>query len=96
MLKAEVEGLRNLRCILLIMKVATGLKVNWCKSTVNPVGKFPCIREVASILGCDVANLPITFLGLPLGAKFSSKMIQNPIIEKMGRRPFHLEKALSV
>lgn len=70
MLKAEVEGLRNLRCILLIMEVAMGLKVNWSKSTVNPIGEVPYIKEVAFILGCDVANLPITYLGMPLGAKF--------------------------
>lgn len=86
MLNLRVEGLRNLRCILLIMEVATGLKMNWCKSMVSPVAEVPCIDEIASILGCDVAKLPITYLGLPLSAKSSSKVIWNPIIEKMGNR----------
>lgn len=69
MVKDEVEGMRNLRCILLIMEVATGLKVNWAKSTVSSVGDATSMEEAVSIFGCDIAPLPITYLGLPLRAK---------------------------
>lgn len=78
--------MRNLKCILSIMETTTRLKVNWAKSTVSPVGDASSIREVASILGCDVAKLPITYLGLPLGVKASSKVIWSVVIEKVGSR----------
>lgn len=41
LLKAQMEGHRNLRCILLIMEAATGLKVNWSKSLLCSVGNVP-------------------------------------------------------
>lgn len=41
---------------------------------------------MADILGCDVLPLPISYLGLPIGAKSSSKSIWNPVLEKMGSR----------
>ena len=37
-------------------------------------------------MGCKTSKLPMKYLGLPLGAKFKSKVIWNPIIEKMERR----------
>lgn len=79
LLKVEVEGMRHLRCILLIMKVVIRLKVNWANSYVSPVGDTPSIGQIASILGCDIAPLPITYLGLPLGAK-------SMVIKKVGGR----------
>lgn len=85
LLKAEVEGMRNLRCILLIMEAVSGLKVNWAKSSVSSVGVCFAIREITSVLGCDIAPLPILCLGLPLGAKASSKELWNPMVEKVGR-----------
>ena len=47
---------------------------------------MPCIEELADILGCKTSQLPMKYLGLPLGAKFKAKDIWNPIIEKMERR----------
>lgn len=46
MLKADVDGFRNLRCILLIMEASTGLKVNWGKSTMSPIENVCWIGEV--------------------------------------------------
>lgn len=64
-----MEGMRNLRCIIFILEVTTDLKVNLSKSTISLVGIILNVEELASILGCVVAPLPITYLGLPLGAK---------------------------
>ena len=41
---------------------------------------------MAAILGCKTVQLPINYLGLPLGAKFKSKAIWDPILEKMERK----------
>lgn len=86
MLKVEVEEMGNLRCILLIMEATTSLKVIWSKSTVSPISDVPFVGEVTSILCCDIAPLPISYLGLPLSAEASSKAIWNLVIEKLGRR----------
>ena len=37
-------------------------------------------------MGCKTANLPMQYLGLPLGAKFKSKEIWNSVLEKVERR----------
>lgn len=82
-IKVDVEGLRNLRCILLIVDAATGMKVNWSKSTISPVGVVPEIEEMADVLRCEVIPLPTSYLGLPLGVKAPSNVIWNPVLEKM-------------
>ena len=50
------------------------------------MGNVPFIEELVAILGCKVSALPMTYLGLPLGVKFHSPSIWDPIIEKMERR----------
>jgi hypothetical protein len=39
-------------------------------------------------MGCNITHLPMSYLGLPfpLGAKFKSKQIWDPILEKMERK----------
>ena len=51
-----------------------------------PVGHVPDLERLADILGCKTAQLPMNYLGLPLGAKFKSKAIWDPILEKMERK----------
>jgi hypothetical protein len=41
---------------------------------------------LAHLLGCRVASLPMTYLGLPLGASYKSVSIWNGVIEKMEMR----------
>uniref|UniRef100_A0A2N9EJJ5 Reverse transcriptase zinc-binding domain-containing protein n=1 Tax=Fagus sylvatica TaxID=28930 RepID=A0A2N9EJJ5_FAGSY len=53
---------------------------------VQGVGEVPNMEELAGLLGCNQASLPMKYLGLPLGAKFKESTIWNPIIEKMDRR----------
>ena len=48
-----------------------------------PVGNVLELGLLAAILGCKTVQLPISYLGFPLGAKFKSKAIWDPILEKM-------------
>jgi hypothetical protein len=50
------------------------------------VGTVPNIEELVEILGCKISVLLMTYLGLPLGAKFNSTSIWDLILEKMERR----------
>ena len=51
-----------------------------------PVGSVPNVEELAGVLGCKVAGLPMSYLGLPLGASFKNLAIWNGIIKKMEQR----------
>ena len=67
-------------------EAVSGLKINLSKSEMVPVGNVPHIGDLVEILDCKVSALPMTYLGLPLGAKFNSISIWDPILEKMERR----------
>jgi hypothetical protein len=43
------------------------------------------VDNLAHILGCGVASLPMNYLGLPLGVYFKATFIWNGVIEKMKR-----------
>ena len=42
--------------------------------------------ELVALLGCSMSSLPMTYLGLPLGAKFKDRAIWNSILERMEQR----------
>ena len=53
----------------------TGLKVNVAKSEMVPIGEVNNMHALAEILGCRVGALPMTYLGMPLGASLKSLSI---------------------
>ena len=70
----------------MLFEVVSGLHINLAKSELVPVGDVLNMDELVAILGCRQSSLPMTYLGLPLGAKFKGRAIWNPILEKMERR----------
>ena len=44
------------------------------------------MQALAEILGCRVGTLPMTYLGMPLGASYNSPSIWNPILEKIEQK----------
>jgi hypothetical protein len=75
-----------LRCIFLCFEAASGLKINLGKSDFVPIGEVEDVDNLAHILGCRVASLPMTYLGLPLGSSFKATSIWNGVIEKVEHR----------
>ncbi|XP_062164997.1 uncharacterized protein LOC133871585 [Alnus glutinosa] len=71
----NVEQFQDLRCLLLCFEAVWGLKINLSKSEIVLVGDVGDVEELASILGCGVASLPIKYLGLPLGAKYKVEVV---------------------
>ena len=66
-LRADRAQVRRLRELLDIFSRATGLCINFHKSTFVPI----CVEhdlavDLAGILGCPVSSFPQTYLGLPL------------------------------
>lgn len=53
-----------------IFSLISGLKINLPKSVIYWVGvDLPCISHLAADLGCQVGNLPVNYLGLPMGKR---------------------------
>ena len=84
--EARREQIRALRALLLCFEAVSGLKVNLAKSEVVPVGHVPNVESLASVLEGKITQLPMIYLGLPLGAAFKSKSIWDDVIEKMERK----------
>jgi hypothetical protein len=74
------------RLILLCFEAVSGLKVNLGKSELVAVGEVGSIGTLAAYLGCRVANLPMKYLGLPLGAAYKAVSMWNEVTEQMERR----------
>ena len=51
-----------------------------------PAGEVNNLDELADVLGCKIWVLPMTYLGMPLGASYKSSSIWNPILEKLEKR----------
>ena len=73
--------------VLIFFEAITGLKVSVGKSEIVPIGEAGNLHVLARVLCCRVGScLPMTYLGMPLGAHYKDLPIRNPIIEKMEMR----------
>jgi len=84
--KPHESNLGYLRCILLLFEAMSGLKVNLAKNVLIPIGEVPNLPQLAHFFGCRVDSLPFTYLGIPLGASYKSKIVWEPVTEKFQRR----------
>ena len=75
-----------IRLVLTFFEAVTGLRVNMSKSEMVPVGVVSNLSVLADIMCCNIGTLPMTYLGMPLGASFKSKNIWNSIVEKKERK----------
>ncbi|XP_055815781.1 uncharacterized protein LOC129885509 [Solanum dulcamara] len=84
--EAEADQVKYIRVILVVFEGVSGLKVNWRKSNLFPIKEVSNIQSLADILGCGGENLPIVYLGMPLGYKHNEVVIWDSIIEKTVKR----------
>ncbi|KAK3229133.1 hypothetical protein Dsin_001014 [Dipteronia sinensis] len=86
-LKPTIESLFNLKWLLRCYELSSGLKINFHKTCIVRVSKY--VRNDpswATALKCRSATLPLTYLGLPLGARPRLKDFWNPIVRKVEDR----------
>ncbi|KAG5630453.1 hypothetical protein H5410_002170 [Solanum commersonii] len=74
------------KVIMVIFEACSGLKINWRKSNIFPVKEVQQIQPLAYILRCRIEDLPIIYLGMPLGANHKAVNIWDGIIEKSEKR----------
>ena len=81
--------MRHLKTLLDTFAESTGLKVNYHKSSIIPINvQDGDVNALATALGCQVASMPFTYLGLPMGTT-------KPIIEDLTPLMDHVERKLS-
>ncbi|KAL4594155.1 hypothetical protein ACB092_12G000800 [Castanea dentata] len=83
---ASRDQLLYIHVVLIFFEAITGLKVNVGKSEIVPTGEVGNLDVLARILCCKVGCLPMTYLGMPLGAHYKVSSIWNPIIERMEKK----------
>jgi hypothetical protein len=84
--KGHVDSIRELRAILGSFSKATGLTINFRKSTFVPIHvPADTTAEMAEILGCDVSTFPQTYLGLPLSPHKLWPADFQPLVENFDR-----------
>ena len=73
-IKPKVDYLINVRRILWVFKLTSGLKINFHKFSVVRLSKKKVWdHDWAAMLRCQAGALPLSYLGLPLGSKPQSK-----------------------
>ncbi|KAK0601643.1 hypothetical protein LWI29_026061 [Acer saccharum] len=83
-LEPKIEFLVNMRRILRCFEMASGLRINFHKSCVVNVGKKRQGEEFwAVVLKCKAASLLILYLGMPLGARSSTKVFWKSVVERI-------------
>lgn len=80
-LDADITQIRYLKYLLLTYEMATGLRTNFAKTNIFPVGEVPNMEELTDIMGCTSGSFPSSYLGLPLGAKSRGRGIWDKVIE---------------
>lgn len=86
-LPPDAAQLQTLKHILLQFSAATGLTINFHKSTFAPIHVDPELSSsLADILGCPVATFPQSYLGLPLSTHKLNLTDFFFIIDKVDKR----------
>lgn len=72
--------------ILTLFERASGLQVNYAKSSATVLHGDQAAMEVISHLGCPVVELPIINLGIPLSTRCPSAAQVQPLVDKTAAR----------
>lgn len=83
---AEPSQMGYLWCVLLCFDAVFGLKVNLGKSEMILIGVVEDMGDIAKVLGCKVAELSMSYLGLPLGSCYKAKAVWDSVEERFQKR----------
>jgi hypothetical protein len=71
---ANESQIRHVGALLVCFEAVAGLKVNLSKSSLILVGLLGEVDQLAGMLGCGRGDLPLKYLGIPLGLLSSLKL----------------------
>ena len=72
---ADPNQLLYVWMVLTCLEAVTGLRVNIAKSETVPVAEVQNISDLADSLCCHIDVLPLSYLGMPLGASYKAVVI---------------------
>jgi len=79
---AAVQG------ILAMFSTASGLQVNYTKSSATVLHGDDSSAELIEQLGCPAVDLPVTYLGIPLTTRRPSAAQLQPLVDSVAVRLF--------
>ena len=83
----RMDFLRNIQNVLYSFQSFSGLTVNYAKSGLIVLGKeIDWAERAANLLRCKLVQLPITYLGVPLGANMRKYSSWQPVLSKIQQR----------
>jgi hypothetical protein len=85
----DASQISYMGALLVCFEAVLGLKVNLTKLVLVLVGSLEDVNQLADRLGCGTTNLPLKYLGLPLGASFKLKATWKDLEDLMARRLAH-------
>lgn len=84
---AKMRCIINMRRLKDCFHLLTGLRINFNKSSLICIGREKAwARKIATRIGYQVAQLQITYLGIPLGANPRKEKTWEPVIRKVHDR----------
>jgi hypothetical protein len=83
---ADASQISHIVALLVCFEAVSKLKVNLSKSILVPVGSLDDVDQLAGHLGCGTSDLPLKYLGLPLGASFKLKAMWRDLEDLMAQR----------
>lgn len=79
-----IDHLLNIKKMLILFQLASGLQVNFHKSSLHGIHtEDSWLRSAARALLCKVGGFPFSYLGLPLGGCSSRLSTWDPILKKI-------------
>ncbi|GKV09906.1 hypothetical protein SLEP1_g21339 [Rubroshorea leprosula] len=85
--EASKRNVKAIKSILRIFEMVSGLKINYNKSKLYGMNiEEEVYQHWAIFLNCKTGKLPMTYLGMPIGASLRSKDTWAELISKIGRK----------
>ncbi|KAG5621508.1 hypothetical protein H5410_006726 [Solanum commersonii] len=84
--RAERTHVMYLNLTLIIFEALSRLIMNMLKGTIYPVNVVPELEDLSQILCFNLGSFPVTYMGLPPGARCKSYKIWNRIVVKFEKR----------
>lgn len=84
---SNIESLLNIKKILILFHLSSGLKVNFHKSSMIGIHTSEeWIKQAAEAFQCKIGSLPFSYLGLPIGGNANQSSLWDPILIKIRNR----------
>ena len=85
-MQADIDQVIALKELLEKFALSTGLRLNYSKSSMVPLNVEENLASaLATELGCQVATMPFTYLGFPLGTSRPTIQDMLPLVECLDR-----------